>query len=72
MLETFKQKAENIADNYADLVCKNIEAKMTADVVTVEDMISIHEDIRFLNHVSSVLERIDRIQRENAHGTKVD
>lgn len=77
MLETFQKKVEGLAEDYADLIrvrimdAQNIMHSNEAhdnDFNAGTGMETIYEGIRILNHLSSVLERIDRIQRRNACG----
>lgn len=71
MLEQLQKKVEGLAEDYVDLLKVQITQAKNSDVNdsdTVTPVCEIHEGIRVLNHISSVLERIDRIQRRNACG----
>lgn len=75
MLEVLQKKVEGVAEDYTDLIkaqimqVKKITGNDGSDVrVDSNSMETIYEGIRTLNHVASVLERIDRIQRRNACG----
>lgn len=68
MLESFQKKVEKIADEYADLLSKNINDALNEKILTNERMNDIYEGIRMLNHVSCTLERIARIQHGNVGG----
>ncbi len=79
MLEALQKKVEGVAEDYTDLIKAQImQVKKTtgndgSDVrVDSNSMETIYEGIRTLNHVASVLERIDRIQRRNACGQGQD
>ena len=79
MLEVLQKKVEGVAEDYTDLIKTQImQVKKTtgndgSDVrVDSNSMETIYEGIRTLNHVASVLERIDRIQRRNACGQGQD
>lgn len=63
MLEAFQKKVENIAEDYADLVSRNIQNAQATEILTAETLNEVNEGIRMLNHVAATLERINRIQR---------
>lgn len=72
MLEAFQKKVETIAEEYADLVSKNIQTVQGEETFTNEKLSDINEGIRMLNHVACTLERIDRIQHGIVAGGLTD
>lgn len=64
MLEKFQKKAEQVAEEYADLVISKINDAKKAEELTPEIMGQVNEGIRMLNHVACTLERISRTQLE--------
>lgn len=79
MLEVLQKNVESLAEEYTDLIKSRImkTKKATGNdgsdaSVDSDSMETIYEGIRTLNHVASVLERIDRIQRRNACGQGQD
>ncbi len=64
----FKEKVENIAEKYAVMVERNIDAKLAAGKTGDEDLREVNEGIRLLNHVANALERIDRLQTVTTSG----
>ena len=75
MLEVLQKNVESLAEEYTDLIKSQIMKTKKATGNDGSDtsadsnsMEIIYEGIRTLNHVASVLERIDRIQRRNACG----
>lgn len=64
-MENLKTKIENIADKYADLVEKRLTTVVQQDVVESTAMYEINDGIRMLNHVTTTLEKINRLNNGN-------
>lgn len=74
MLEIFRRKVYCIAERYADMVEVMLiqTGSISVDESVNDQLQSINEGIRLLNHIASTMERIDRLQAESANGQKVN
>jgi len=68
LYNSFKEKVEKIAENYADLVDLRIRRAKESELVDATVMAEINEGIRMLGHISATLERVDRMNRGNDAG----
>lgn len=60
-IKNLRKKIENIADGYADLIDMRITTAKTTELCDATVMTEINEGIRMLNHVTVILERMNRL-----------
>ena len=65
MLEVLNTKVTAISEKYADLIDKRISSALQDELIDGTVMSEITNGVRMLSHITSTLERIDRIQRGN-------
>ena len=65
MLEVLNTKVTAISEKYADLIDKRISNALQDELIDGTVMSEITNGVRMLSHITSTLERIDRIQRGN-------
>lgn len=72
MLEIFRRKVYRIAERYADMVEVLLiqNGSISVDEPVNDQLQSINEGIRLLNHIASTMERIDRLQAESTNDQK--
>ncbi|WP_148206725.1 hypothetical protein [Desulfitobacterium hafniense] len=65
MYEGLKTKVKSIAEKYADLVDKRISTALQSELVDATVMNEITDGVRMLAHVTTTLEKVDRLSRGN-------
>jgi|GEM_PF-3202659 hypothetical protein len=65
MYERLKAKVESISEKYADLVDKRISTALHEELVDATVMNEITDGIRMLAHVTTTLEKVNRLSRGN-------
>ncbi|KUO78815.1 MAG: hypothetical protein APF81_14445 [Desulfosporosinus sp. BRH_c37] len=65
MYERLKAKVETISEKYADLVDKRISTALLEELVDATVMSEITEGIRMLAHVTTTLEKVNRLSQGN-------
>lgn len=68
MYERLKAKVESISEKYADLVDKQISTALHEELVDATVMNEVTDGIRMLAHVTTTLERVNRLSRGNSAG----
>lgn len=72
MLETLKEKVENIAEKYADLVEKRIEETIKKENIGSCEMNEINDGIRMLNHVAGTLQKLSACDEKTSEALNKD
>lgn len=72
MLETLKEKVENIAEKYADLVEKRIEETIKNGNIGSCEMNEINDGIRMLNHVAGTLQKLSACDEKTSEALNKD
>jgi hypothetical protein len=65
MYERLKVKVESISEKYADLVDKRISTALQEELVDATVMSEITDGIRMLAHVTTTLEKVNRLSLGN-------
>lgn len=60
--QKFKEKVEGIAESYADLAAARIQTALTEKRFGSAEMSEIQENVRVLAHITTTLERINRMK----------
>ncbi len=65
MCELLRKKAEAIAESYADIVALRIQAALSESEIDSTAMMEINDGIRMLSHLSTTLQKIEYLRRNN-------